>query len=62
MMSSKYETTKHGARTKTKRLSLHPLSLNEALRSAMETGPPPDISRQKRQRVGESVPKKSKAK
>ncbi len=29
------------------KLSLHPLSLEEALRGAMETGPPPESSRKR---------------
>ena len=34
----------------TGRLSLHPLSLEEALRAAMLTGPPPDMPKRERER------------
>ena len=33
-----------------RRLSLHPLSLEEALKGAMETGPPPESPRQRKPR------------
>ena len=46
MMSSKYETAKHGAKTKAKpthkRLLKIPLNFDEAIKNAIKVKPPPE--------------------
>lgn len=45
---------KRKPRQEATRLSLHPLSLEEALKGAMETGPPPELPRKEKRKAKSS--------